>query len=160
MIPYLLLTKQTKWGLCCNLAKEQYLVNTNLKYFWKEFYQFFSNFTEIHCIFNESQFIHGHVSGMPSPDRQNGPLRFYQVGDQITLNCNHPEAEMEGSNRITCTHGGTWDQEPPICHQLPCSKIPRYFEQKFREIALEKFQNNVSFAIFYLEKLRQINCQF
>ena len=97
---------------------------------------------------------------MPSPDRQNGPLRFYQVGDQITLNCNHPEAEMEGSNRITCTHGGTWDQEPPICHQLPCSKIPRYFEQKFREIALEKFQNNVSFAIFYLEKLRQINCQF
>ena len=64
---------------------------------------------------------------MPSPDRQNGPLRFYQVGDQITLNCNHPEAEMEGSNRITCTHGGTWDQEPPICHQLPCSKIPRYF---------------------------------
>ena len=74
---------------------------------------------------------------MPSPDRQNGPLRFYQVGDQITLNCNHPEAEMEGSNRITCTHGGTWDQEPPICHQLPCSKIPRYFVKKFLKMQVK-----------------------
>ena len=83
---------------------------------------------EIHCIFNQTQFIHGHVSAKPSPDRQNGLLRFYKVGDQITLHCNHPDAEMEGVNRLTCTNGGKWNQDLPFCRQLPCSKIPRYFE--------------------------------
>ena len=68
------------------------------------------------------------MSAKPSPDRQNGLLRFYKVGDQITLHCNHPDAEMEGLNRLTCTNGGKWNQDLPFCHQLPCSKIPRYFE--------------------------------
>ena len=87
--------------------------------------QFRLCYAEIHCIFNETQFVHGYVAGMPSPHRRRESLRFYRVNDQITFHCNHPDAKMEGSNRLTCTQGGKWNQDFPFCHQLPCSKIPR-----------------------------------
>ena len=80
---------------------------------------------EINCIFDKSQFPNGHLSNLPLPIRKVGLKSYYKVGAQIHLFCDHPDAEMDGFSRLTCTSGGTWDYELPICHQLPCSKLPQ-----------------------------------
>lgn len=54
-----------------------------------------------------------------------GNISYYSVGTQITLYCDHPEAELEGFSNLKCTAKGTWDHEIPICHQLPCSQLPQ-----------------------------------
>lgn len=82
---------------------------------------------EIQCGFDESEFANGHLDNLPFPDKKMGSVKFYKVGATINLYCDHPDAEMDGVSQLTCTNGGTWDHEMPICHQLPCSKLPKYF---------------------------------
>ena len=81
---------------------------------------------EIQCSFDESEFVNGHLAKFPLPEHRIGLVSHYKVGASIDLFCDHPDAEMDGVSRITCTNGGTWDHEMPICHQLPCSKLPKY----------------------------------
>ena len=80
---------------------------------------------EIQCSFDETQFANGHVDTLPLPENKLESVRFYKVRSQIKLFCDHPDAEMDGMSQLTCTNGGHWNHDLPICHQLPCTKLPK-----------------------------------
>jgi len=79
---------------------------------------------EIQCPFDETQFANGHVDTLPLPEQKIGSISLYKVSSQIKLVCDHPDAEMDGQAQLTCTNGGHWNHDLPICHQLPCTKLP------------------------------------
>ena len=53
-------------------------------------------------------------------------ISLYRVGSKIKLKCDHPDAQMDGNSKLTCLKGGKWNFDLPFCHQLPCSKTPKY----------------------------------
>ncbi len=95
---------------------------------------------EIKCKFDEGQFANGHVvreTGSGSKRRggrsrgrgsasRAGRVHYFKTGAEVRLKCDDPEAEMEGASVLTCQDDGIWNAQVPTCHQLPCSKIPKY----------------------------------
>lgn len=97
------------------------------RYFYIKIYGVSSQlfFEEIKCEFDESLFANGHLANFPLPDQNMGSVSVYKVATTISLYCDHPDAEMDGESQLTCTSSGSWDYPLPVCHQLPCSKLPK-----------------------------------